>query len=90
MLDFLYTVWFRDEFAELDDQDREWSACFVIKALSQPEAKSWGDYLATCYCTTHINAVFLHSDVALASKSDIVYSPAIECGSEAEDWEVGW
>jgi hypothetical protein len=90
MQKYLYTVWFRDKSAAIEDQDREWPACFVIKAESSSDAKSWGDHLAKNYCIRHTNEEFLYSDALLASNSEVLSEIEIECGSEVDDYLIGW
>lgn len=88
---FLYTVWFRDELAAADDQDREWPACFVVEARNASEAHAWGDHLARRFGSRRPSETFLHSEIeaqeAAGASSQL---PVVAVGYEATDAEIGW
>lgn len=89
---FLYSVWFRNEQAPVDDEDREWVACFLIDAATDVDARSWGDHLAKAYSSRKVSEVFLSSEVETASTpdGDLSTLPIVPVGHEASDQEIGW
>lgn len=92
----MYSVWFRDELAEPEDEDREWVACFDIEADTPDLAKSWGDHLANAFCSRHLENVFLWSGVR--SPDDPYWEgvdprfvlPLVRYGEEVSDEYIGW
>ncbi len=86
---YLYTVWFRDRCASLNDEDAEWPACFVVPAPTTADAKAWGDHLAQSFSKRSGVEEFLHSNVEPAgSNADRLL--AVSVGYEASDGEIGW
>jgi hypothetical protein len=91
MPQFLYSVWFLDKNAEIDDQDREWIACLIIDADSLERAKQWGDHLATNFAHRHANNEFTSSGIETASEKVLSQGlPFIAFGEEASDSKIGW
>ena len=95
---YIYTVWFRDDAADRDDQHYEWLACFYIDAETAAAALAWGDHLAHSYVARNYGVllnVFLRSDVT--TKDDPIWEgvtvwdgPVVVDGQEATDDEIGW
>lgn len=94
MTTFLYTAWFENLNAPIDDEDHEWCACFLIEAESEARAKTWGDHLATNFSSRWTEEKFLWSEIE--GKSDNAWSgeeaklPRITDGYVASDKEIGW
>lgn len=89
---YVYTVWFRDVSAAVDDQDREWPACFVVEADQGESARQWGDHLARNYALSR-GCDFISSEAELTDRSDlpgIEKLPLVQYGAEASDDEIGW
>lgn len=89
---YIYTVWFEDPSLPLNDQDREWPACFVIEAADAQEALAWGDHLASSY-SSRSRQPFLSSSVEPFDSADLPGKetlPSIAAGSGAADSEIGW
>jgi len=90
MMRYLYTAWFEDQFAEPDDQDREWPACIVIDAPGVAEAHSWGDHLARAFATRRMSELFLRSSIEAEGDNASRSTPVVSVGVEASDRELGW
>ncbi|MAB78306.1 MAG: hypothetical protein CMJ89_03030 [Planctomycetes bacterium] len=95
MMPFVYTAWFRCEYLQEDDEDREWVACMIIKAESSKAAQEWGDRLARSKADRDPDEHFLRSDITLPD--DPMYSdasvegvPRFTYGEEATDEQIGW
>jgi hypothetical protein len=87
---YLFTVWFRDELAADDDQDREWPACFVIDASSAQDALAWGNHLARSFSARRESESFLRSGVEERIEPAQDTLPLVVAGHEAGDGEIGW
>jgi hypothetical protein len=79
--EFLYTVWLRDHFLEIDDQDYEWPSCLLIVADSEEEARSWGDQLSRKLCEKDLRIEFLYSLIGLP-EGDLTMVPRIRVGEK--------
>jgi hypothetical protein len=94
MAEFVYSVWFADDAAFPDDQDREWVACIGIEAASAKEAQAWGDRLAHDRAIRRNSERFLWSSVELKAEvvgvTDWSTMPCIRVGQCASDDEIGW
>jgi len=75
-----------------EDQDYEWSACFVVKASTADEAVRWGDHLSESYSRRRGTEVFLSGDVVNAevAEGDLSQLPIVPAGHETSDAEIGW
>lgn len=82
-----YSVWFKDKNSLPDDQDYEWVACFIVKALSVEQAKLWGDELSKSYVVRNSNNMFINSSVKLSANNNL---PVIKFGNMASDEYIGW
>lgn len=89
---YLYSAWFRNELAPLDDEDREWVACFIVEADTEESARSWGDHLAAAYSKRKVSETHLSSHVESAStaQGDLSTLPVVSFGYESSDEEIGW
>ena len=94
MTSFIYSAWFLDKLAAVDDQDREWVACIRIEAESQSVAKDWGDSLARNRCIRRPNDEFLRSSVEAEDQfvevTDWSSLPRTRVGQHLSDRELGW
>ena len=88
-----YTVWFDDPALPVDDQDKEWCACFFIEAGSAEEAKHWGDLIAAAYVSEFGRLRVIRSNVDnsaawLGLNNDA--TPTIRIGHLPSRNEIGW
>lgn len=86
---FLYTVWISDSEHESEDQDREWPACLLIRAASEVDALSWGDYLSRRHSEARPEHQLLRSNVDRV-ESDLAVVPIVEAGIEVPDEYLSW
>jgi hypothetical protein len=93
MENWLYTVWFKDNRLEPNEEDYEWCACIVIEANSPEEAVAWGNTLSTMYISSHSSNEFLTSNAIRFDKEGYKHTedlPFIRYGQVASDEEIGW
>jgi hypothetical protein len=94
MAEFVYSVWFSDDDALDDDQDREWVACIGIEAGNGDEAQRWGDTLARDRVSRNPAERFIRSSIELRSEVSGVTNwsslPCVRAGQLASDDEIGW
>ena len=90
---FLYTAWFRDTAITPGDAQYEWSACILIDAISDRDAKEWGNYLAmqrvartqTLYL---FDATLENADSWPQKKIQTV--PKVNYGEQISGLQIGW
>ncbi len=84
----VFTVWFSDDSEEIEDEDREWPAVFVIVAESERRAREWGTILATDYAERR-DLKIISTDVVGATSSSLTL-PAVRFGEQPTDELIGW
>lgn len=87
---FLYVSWFRDPQFEMDDQDYEWPASFLIIAKGPELALDWGNRLSVDY-SNRTKQQFFRSyidETYVQTIDDEI--PVIEYGDNPTDNVIGW
>lgn len=90
--EYMYTVWFRDHNADVEDQDYEFPVCIIIKAQNDVMAKEWGDKISKKYTRNNPENELLRSEISNLkdySDSDLTNVPVINYGYEPTDQEIG-
>jgi len=90
---FLYTAWFRDPALTHDDALYEWSACILIDAASDRDAKEWGNYLAMQRVAQTRSLYLFTATLENADswpKKKIQTVPRVKYGEQVSGQQIGW
>lgn len=91
-MEYLYTAWFRDPYADPEDQDYEWPACFVVTADDKEAALAWGNHLSERRSKGFPAAIFLSSEIEFynGNKVEGEFVPVVGFGQEVDNEYIGW
>jgi hypothetical protein len=92
-MNYLYTVWFRNNTLQPDEQDYEWPACILIDAESEEKAIEWGNQLANKRLNKIKTEMFLRATAEAVeddSKEELQSVPKVKYGIESTDDQIGW
>ncbi|MBX2878663.1 MAG: hypothetical protein KTR32_01965 [Granulosicoccus sp.] len=90
---FLYTAWFRDTALSEGDNHYEWSACIMINAPTEREAKEWGDYLAMQRVVQSQSIYLFNATLENAGswpRKKIQNVPKVDYGEQISGLQIGW